>query len=157
MSDKSDTIDQLEAGYRAFREKIAALPDAAYGEVWLGHWNLSQLLAHMSGWYREMAGAMERVGRGERPAPQGVDYADPEPWNARFSSQAREGRDALADWDAAYSDYRAAAESLPEELFGTDPEKGRPRIGNRLLEASGTGHFEEHRPELDAWVASRAR
>lgn len=155
MSDKSDAIAQLDAARIHFRAKIAGLPSGAYAEIWLGTWNLSQLLAHMAGWFREMAGAIERAGRGEKPAPEGVDYSDPEPWNARFAAQARPGVAALADWDAAYATYRDAAARLPDDLFGVDPEKGRPRIGNRLLQGAGIGHFVEHDPQLAAWVGAR--
>jgi hypothetical protein len=155
MTSKEEALAQLEEGYHRFRAGIADLDDAAYGETWLGSWNLSQVLAHMAGWFREMTGAFERVARGERPTPEGVDYSDPEPWNARFAAQALPGRAALADWDAAFASYRQAAAALAADRFGVDPESGRPRIGNRLLQGAGIGHFEEHQPELDAWLASR--
>lgn len=155
MADKNEAIGQLEASYNQFRGKIADLPDSAYGEQWLGHWNLSQLLAHMAGWYTEMTGGFERVGRGERPTPEGVDYSDADSWNAKFAANATPGKAALPNWDAAFGRYRAAAQALPDTLYGTDPERGRPLIGNRLLQASGIGHFEEHQPQLDAWLASR--
>lgn len=150
-------LEALDAGYRRFREPIAGLDDAAFQEVWLGTWDLSRLLAHMAGWYREMAGALQRVARGERPAPEGVDYSDVETWNARFAAAALPGRAALADWDEAYRAYRAAADALPEQLYGIDPSSGRPRIGNRLLQGAGIGHFEEHQPELETWLANRGR
>jgi hypothetical protein len=157
MSAKADALAALDDAYRRFRAGIADLDEAAFAETWLGSWNLSQLLAHMAGWYREMAAAFERVARGERPAPPGVDYSDPEPWNQRFAASALPGRAALADWEAAYAAYRAAAEALPDDLYGTDPATGRPRIGNRLLQGAGIGHFEEHQAGLDAWLASRRR
>ncbi|HKS91405.1 MAG TPA: maleylpyruvate isomerase N-terminal domain-containing protein [Tepidiformaceae bacterium] len=155
MSDKSEAIAELDAAHDRFRGEIADLPDAAYSETWLGTWDLSQVLAHMSGWWREMSGGFARVARGERPAPEGVDYSDPQPWNDRFSAVAKPGKAALNDWDAAYSEYRGAAEALDETFYGVDPEKGRPRIGNRLLTGAGIGHFEEHQPQLDAWLSSR--
>ncbi|MEJ5220978.1 MAG: hypothetical protein WHT63_03100, partial [Tepidiforma sp.] len=61
MSSKSEALAALDDGYRRFRAGIADLDDAAYAETWLGTWNLSQLLAHMAGWYREMTDALERV------------------------------------------------------------------------------------------------
>ena len=155
MSDKTQAIAELDTAHDRFRGAIADLPDAAYGETWLGTWNLSQVLAHMAGWWREMCGGFARAGRGERPAPEGVDYSDPQPWNDRFSALAKPGKAALQDWDAAYGEYHAAAEALDDNLYGVDPEKGRPRIGNRLLQGAGIGHFEEHQPQLDAWLASR--
>ncbi len=156
MADKDSAIATLEKDYVEFRDLITGLPDAAYREVWLGTWDLDRLLAHMAGWYREMAGAIARVGRGERPAPEGVDYGDTETFNAKFAAQAKDARAALDDWDDAFHQYYAAAKALPAESYGIDPERGRPRIGNRLLEGAGIGHFAEHRPQLETWLSTRA-
>ncbi len=155
MASKQEALAALDDGYEQFRLGIADLPDEAYSETWLGEWNLSQVLAHMSGWFGEITGAIQRVGRGERPTPEGVDYSDADAWNAKFAIQAKPGRAALQEWDAAFKGYREAADALPEDMYGIDPERGRPLIGNRLLQGSGTGHFEEHQPQLDEWLKSR--
>jgi hypothetical protein len=155
MTDKGGALAALESHYEAFRSKIADLPDEAYSETWLGRWNLSQVLAHMTGWFHEMAGAFARVSRGERPAPEGVDYSDSDTWNAKFEKDARPGREALEAFDAGYAAYHDAAKALAEDQYGIDPEKGRPKIGNRLLQGAGIGHFEEHQPDLEAWLNSR--
>ena len=86
MADKSTAIHDLMRGYEQFRAPLEALDDGAYGETWLGEWNLSQLLAHMAGWYREMTAAIARTSRGERPTPAGVDYSDADAWNATFAT-----------------------------------------------------------------------
>lgn len=156
MSAKSEQLEKLDAAHDEFRALIADLPDAAFGETFLGEWNLSHVLAHLAGWFREMGGAFERIGRGERPSPPGVDYSDVEAWNGRFAESARNGRAALEEFDAAYGAYRAAAAALSEELFGVDPEKGRPRIGDRIIETAGWGHFEEHLPEVREWLGARS-
>lgn len=155
MASKVEALAQLDAGYAKFRAPIADLDDAAFHETWLGTWNLSQCLAHMAGWYREMTGAIDRLAKGEPPTPPGVNYGDTETWNEKFSAQAKPGREALADWETAYESYRAAAAALDESLFGMDEAKGRLRIGNRLLDGAGIHHFEEHQPELDRWLANR--
>jgi hypothetical protein len=155
MATKQEALAELDRRHDQFRAAIADLPDQAYSEVWLGEWGLSQLLAHMSGWFNEMTGAMERVQRGERPTPEGVDYSNSDEWNAKFSAGAADGRKALTEWDDAFARYRAAAEALDADKYGEDPERGRPLIGNRLLQASGIGHFEEHQPQLDEWLKSR--
>jgi hypothetical protein len=157
MSDKATTINDLERAHDQFRSPLEHLDDAAFSETWLGEWNLSQLLAHMAGWYTEMTGAIARAGRGERPVPEGVDYSNSDEWNAKFAKTAHAGKAALKTYDSAYEGYVAAARALPENLYGTDPEKGRPLIGNRLLQASGIGHFEEHQAQLDGWLRSRAK
>jgi hypothetical protein len=152
---KDEAIQALEDGYVRLRGRIAGLPDEAFAEVWLGTWDLSRLLAHMAGWCREMSAGLGRVQRGERPTPPGVDYSDPEPWNARFAQDAVPGRAALAGFDAAYEQYRGAALVLDAANYGIDPEKGRPRIGNRLLEGAGINHFAEHAAEVEGWLAAR--
>ncbi len=157
MTDKATMIHDLELGFQEFRGPILDLDEAAYGETWLGSWNLSQLLAHMAGWYREMTGAIERVARGVRPTPEGVDYNDADAWNAKFAARALPGKAALKDWEEAYRGYLEAAKALPEERFGIDPESRRPRIGNRLLQTAGIGHFEEHQGELEAWLRARKK
>ena len=157
MADKATAIHDLELGYQEFRGPLLNLDESAYSETWLGRWNLTHLLAHMAGWYREMAGAIERAGRGERPAPEGVDYSDSDAWNEKFEKLAKPGKEALKDFEAAFSTYLGAAKALPDRLFGTDPEKGRPLIGNRLLQGAGIGHFEEHQPQLDEWLKSRQK
>ncbi len=155
MANKQEAIASLDAGYNKFRSGIVDLSDAAYEEKWLGDWNLAEILAHMTGWYGEMTAALDRVGRGERPVPEGVDYGDSDAWNAKFAPQAKQGRAALVEWDAAYAGYRVAADRLGEDKYGLDPEKGRPMIGNRLLQGAGIGHFEEHQGQLDEWLKRR--
>jgi hypothetical protein len=156
MAEKEQAIADLAQSYTDFRERIASLPDDAYRETWLGEWSLEQLLAHMAGWWREMSGAFPRVAAGGRPAPEGVDYSDADTWNAKFAAGSKQGQAALDDWDEAFHEYYAAAQGLDASFYGVDPEKGRPRIGNRLLAASGLDHFAEHRPQLESWLRSRA-
>jgi len=154
MATKQEAIAELESAYQRFRGKIADLPADAYNETWLGEWNLSQVLAHMSGWFHEMRGAIERAGRGERPTPEGVDYGNADPWNAKFAATASVGKAALPVFDLRFREYADAARALDDSLFGQN-EQGKPKIGNRLLDGAGVHHFAEHEPQLDAWLGSR--
>lgn len=155
MSDKSDSLATLESKYQEFRAKISGLPAGAYDEVWLGEWNLAQLLAHMAGWFGEMTIGLKRVANGERPTPEGVDYSDADAWNVKFAASASPGLGALDSFDGAYTSYREAAKALPEDKFGVDPQTGKPRIGVRLLDGPGIHHLDEHRPQIDEWLSTR--
>lgn len=155
MSAKDENIATLEAAHAAFRAKIADLNEDAYAERWLGTWALPELLAHMGGWFGEMSAGLERVARGERPVPEGVDYSDADGWNAKFAATASPGKAALAAWDTRFKGYAAAARAVPEDLFGE--KDGRLKIGSRLLDGAGIHHFAEHGAELDAWLASRGK
>ena len=154
MATKGEALAELQQAYDEFRSKIAGLPPAAWDDVWLGSWALPQLLAHMAGWWNEMLPAFDRVTRGERPLPEGVDYSDPDSFNARFADRAPTGNEALARWDEAFRAYQEAAGGLADALFGEN-DQGRPKIGNRLLQGAGSDHFAEHQEDLDSWVASR--
>ncbi len=156
MSAKDDNIAELEKKYVAFRDHFVPLEDEAYREVWLGEWDANHLLAHMAGWYREMAGAFKRVGEGLRPAPDGVDFSDSDAWNVKFAALAKDGQAALDDFDNAFHEYYAAAKALPESLFGIDPEKNRPLMGTRLLQGAGLSHFDEHQAQVEEWLGARA-
>lgn len=156
MSAKQEELQQLDSAFERFRDSFADVPLDAYDEVWLGDWDLNHLLAHMSGWWRELTPAFARVASGERPTPAGVSYEDADAWNEKFTAEAKQGEEALQEFLDAYAAYRAAADTLDEDLFGMDPEKGRPRIGSRLLQGVGFNHFEEHQDELAEWVKSRA-
>jgi hypothetical protein len=155
MTDKAAAIHDLELGYQEFRGSLHNVEEDRYKETWLGEWNLSQLLAHMAGWFREMTPAFERVSRGERPTPEGADYSKSDEWNAGFAKNSKPGTAALKDFEEAYARYLAAAKALPDNFYGQDPDSGKVRIGNRLLQASGIGHFAEHQPQLDAWIKAK--
>lgn len=156
MTAKDDKIAELDAAHDRFRSQIVGLPEDAYSEVWLGEWTLDHLLAHFAGWFREITPAFARVGAGERPVAEGVDYSDSDAWNAEFAANPPHGQAALHEFDHAFEGYRDAARSTPDDLFGMDPQKGRPRIGDRLLENAGVHHFTEHQEQLDAWLRDRA-
>lgn len=155
MATKTEALAELEQAHGTFRARIADLPEDAYREVWLGEWDLARLLAHMSGWFDEMTGGIERVGRGERPTPDGVDYSNADAWNAKFTATATPGKAALAVFDLRYRAYRDAAAALDDSLFGVN-DQGKPKIGNRLLDGAGVHHFAEHQAELEAWLATRS-
>ncbi len=150
MSNKDELLRQLDEGFSAFKATFAGLSDEQLGAVWLGEWSVKDILAHVSGWHREMTAGLQRLARGERPTPAGVDYSDPDPWNARFAAEARSlaPRDVLAKLDASFKDFRQSAADLSEDRF----EPGR--TVDRILHASGIDHYREHGEEIKAWRAS---
>ena len=49
-----------------------------------GTWSAREILVHMGAWYDMIGQALERMGRGERPAPEGVNLSDTDGMNARY-------------------------------------------------------------------------
>jgi len=152
MSDKRATLELLEKEYDGLRKAVDGLDDEQLCRVWFGEWSVKDIIAHVSGWQREIAPALERLARGERPMPEGADYSNTDEWNAKFAlAMAPIGpRTVLANWRQAHMNYVRAASGLPEDLFGKHDD-GRPKVGSRLVAGSGHGHFHQHAEGIRAW------
>src|SRR5262250_3893690 len=83
---KDELLNQAARDYKAFHETLTGLNEAQMTEVWLGTWSIRDIVAHISGWHRELGPALERLARGEKPVPAGVSYDDVDAWNAQFAA-----------------------------------------------------------------------
>src|SRR3989449_11782651 len=79
---KDELLNQAARDYKAFHETLTGLNEAQMTEVWLGTWSVKGIVAHISGWQREMGPALERLARGRKPVPPGVSYDGVAAWNA---------------------------------------------------------------------------
>ena len=151
MSGKQDLLSDAVSEYRAFHESIHGLNEEHMTEVWLGTWSVRDVIAHISGWQREMAPALERLARGERPFTGAEGYDDVEAWNARFAAAQQEVSvaDVLLDFDRVHEQFMHAAAQVPEERYVPD------RTAWKILDVTGVQHYREHREEILAWRASR--
>lgn len=152
MTDKATALKTVDDEYRNLLKAIDGLDDAAMARVWFGTWSAKDIIAHVRGWEREMTGALERIGRGEKPTPEGVDYSDSDAWNAKFAGtyQGVSARTVIAAWQQAHMVYVKAAQAVPDDRYGTR-EDGKPNTVNRLLETSGSGHYKEHAAQILDW------
>jgi len=89
MSEKTTLLSEAETEFTHFKRAIAGLDEARMRQVWLGTWSVRDIVAHISGWHREMGPALERLARGERPIAEGVSYEDVDAWNGRFAEAKR--------------------------------------------------------------------
>jgi uncharacterized protein DUF1706 len=139
-------LAQAEQEYDGLKAAIKGLDEAQMSQVWLGSWGVREILAHVTGWHREMIPALERLGRGEAPYPDGA-YDDFDSWNARFV-EARKGwptADLLREVDASHRELLNAASRLPEDQFG----EGKPASG--LVDGVAAGHYREHAEQIRQW------
>ena len=155
MSEGSTAKDELLLSaareYKAFHQALHGLNEEQMAEVWLGTWSVREIVAHVSGWHREMLPALERLARGERPLPEGVSYDDVDAWNARFAAAAgdREITELLLELDRSHEDFMQAAARVPAERW----EPGKTTY--RIVDANTAHHYHEHAAEILAWRASR--
>ena len=155
MTDASAAKDELLLAaareYKDFHEALHGLNEEQTAEVWLGTWSVKEIVAHISGWHREMQPALERLARGERPIPDDVSYDDVDAWNARFAAgaQDREVSDLLLELDRTHQDFMHAANRVPTERW----EPGKTT--HRIVDANTANHYHEHADQIRAWRASR--
>jgi hypothetical protein len=148
--DKQTAIKQVQDGFGDLMKAIDGLDDRAMTKVFYGSWSVKDILAHISGWHHTMAEAMERMARGEKPTPEGVDYSDADAWNAKFAAAMapQNASTVVADLRQSFANYERAAQAIPDDRYGEG------KTINRLLEGSGYGHYREHLPAIQQYAAS---
>jgi hypothetical protein len=146
MGIKQELLQQAEQEYDGLKAAIKGLDEAQMGEVWLGSWGVREIVAHITGWHREMLPALERLGRGEASYPDGA-YDDFDSWNAGFV-EARKGRaatDILRELDASHRELLSAVSRLSDEHFA----EGKTAAG--LVDGIAGGHYREHAAQIREW------
>ena len=155
MTEASAAKDELLLAaareYKAFHQALHGLNDEQTSEVWLGAWSVKEIVAHISGWHREMVPALERLARGERPVPEGTSYDDVDAWNARLAAGARdrEVADLLLELDRSHEDFMQAAARVPAERW--QPGK----TTHRIVDDNTAHHYHEHAAQILAWRSAR--
>ena len=150
VSDKHDLLNQAAREYKEFHEAIRGLNEAQMTEVWLGTWSIKEIVAHMTGWHRELAPALERIARGEKPIPNNVSYDDVDAWNAKFADAARPVAvaDVLLEFDKSHEQFLRAADAVAEERF----QPGRTTW--KIVDQNTAHHYKEHGDQIRAWRAA---
>ncbi len=140
-------IEQLHDSFDSLMAAVEGLTDEQMTQTWYGDWGVREILAHMAGWHWEMVKAFERIAKGERPVPEGVDYSNPDVWNATFAEgvQGIDPDEVAEDLNASKEAFVAAARMVPEDRF----EEGRAAY--RILFLTGIDHYKEHEPPIREW------
>lgn len=142
--EKQAQLKQVRDGFSGLLASIEGLDERAMTAVFYGDWSVKDILAHISGWHHEMTRSMERMARGEKPTPEGVDYGDSDAWNAKFAGamKPQSAATVVADLRQSFANYMRAAEAIPDDRYGEG------KTINRLLQGSGSGHYDEHVPAI---------
>jgi hypothetical protein len=148
--DKTSVIRDVKDGFDQLLAATAGMDDRQMSAPFYGAWGVKDILAHIAGWHRAMTEAMQRMARGERPTPEGVDYSDSDAWNARFAAamKPQSAETIVAELRQSFANYLRAAEAIPDDRYGEG------KTINRLLETSGWGHYREHLPAIRDYRAT---
>lgn len=150
MGERETAIQELHSNTEKLLAEINAMPEAKLTETFLGTWSVREILVHIAGWDNILGEAMERMGRGERPAPEGVNLGDTDGMNASFVEQAK-GKSVPAirkDLETGMARLEAGAKALPEDRFEGD------KTAMRLLRGMA-GHPAEHIDQIRTFKAGQ--
>lgn len=147
MASRDELIARVNDGFRDLVAVVGDLTEPQMTQQWFGDWGVREILAHIAGWHGEMEKTLQRISRGERPVPEGVDYSNADSWNEKFSERAsgKGSAEVLEDLRASKEAFVAAALEVPEDRFGEG------RSAARIMETTGFGHYAEHEPQIREW------
>ncbi len=147
MAVKDELLKQAEEEFRAFKVAIGGLDERRLTEVWLGTWSIKEILAHISGWHRELGPALERMARGERPIPEGTSYEDVDAWNSKFAAAKKAAplSETLQELDASHAYFMGQAAKVREERFVPG------KTAYRIVDLNSAHHYREHGDQIRAW------
>lgn len=151
MSAKDELLRQAQEEFKAFKAAVQGLDERQLTEVWLGTWSIRDILAHISGWHRELGPGLERLARGEKPFPEGTSYEDVDGWNARFAAAKKNVpvSELLKELDASHEYFMAVAAKVPEERFVPG------KTAYRIVDLNSAHHYKEHGDQIRAWRQSK--
>jgi hypothetical protein len=144
---RDQVLRELDETFAGLQATYKDLPEARKRVVMQGTWSVKDILVHIAGWHREMAGALSRVARGERAAPEGVDYSSFDAWNARFVEEARATPVGEVEKELAssFQAFRQAISALPENRLIPG------RTADRIVHEAGMDHYRHHAAQIRSW------
>jgi hypothetical protein len=147
MSNLGGLLSELETSFAQLQSSMEGLSHEQKLRRWFGEWCVYDICSHIVGWHHEMDDALERISRGERPTPEGVDYSDADAWNARFIETwvQSSGEAVLAELEASKNLFVEAAREVPDDKF----EEGRAAY--RIMHATAIDHYREHAAAIREW------
>jgi hypothetical protein len=150
---RDQLLAELDEAFAGLQATHRDLPDAGKRVVMQGTWSVKDILVHISGWHREMAGALTRIARGERAVPEGVDYSNFDAWNARFVETARATPVSEVERELAgsFAAFRQAVADLPENRLIPG------RTADRIVHEAGMDHYRHHAAQIRAWREHEGR
>lgn len=149
---KDELLNQAAREYKALHETLQGLNEIQMTEVWLGTWSVKDIVAHISGWHREIGPALERLARGEKPIPAGVSYDDVDAWNARFAAAKKPASvaDVLLEFDKSHEYFMHAAAAVPADRLVPG------KTAWKMVDGNTAHHYREHADQIRAWRRTRA-
>ena len=142
--DKQGVVTEIRNAYQEFKDAVQGLSEEQMTKPFLDNWSLREVAGHIIGWNEQMTTGFERMARGERPTPEGVNWGDTQSWNDRFAAEVK-GRNAtelVNDLESRVEALVTAIQALPDDRFGEG------KTANRMAAGAAYDHFREHAQEI---------
>ena len=154
---KSKLLEQIRSEHGLLEATLACLTHAQMLIPGVdGEWSVKDALAHISTWERWMISWTNSLLRGEKP--ETPEIWDVDRINAENFTRVREFAlaDVLEEFRLSYWDSVALAESLSEEqLLANYPDTWPLGPLWKGIEDNTSGHYKEHRDDIQAWLKKR--
>ncbi|MGH2532921.1 MAG: ClbS/DfsB family four-helix bundle protein [Thermomicrobiales bacterium] len=168
-TDKAGWLERIEHARETWEEIVSHVGDAGMDRPGAaGNWTFKDVAGHLNGWRELTVDRLEAAARVQAPPPT--------PWPDDLSEETDEGVEAINRWiyernrdrPAAailaesreqFRRMRAAVEVVPEDELVTPGRflwLGGAPLG-AVLDGSFDHLYEEHEPEIRAWLAGQPR
>ena len=159
-TNKAELLEKMRSGYAAFEALLGPLSKTQLTTPGVnGDWSIKDMLAHIATWQARATQILEAALRNEKPQldPPIQNDEDMNRFNdERFIANRPLPLDQVwRDFRASYQQCLTAVEALGEEdLFNA--ERFAWMKGDalwRLVEGDSFGHYDEHAPMIEKWLA----
>jgi hypothetical protein len=148
MTTRDQLIQELDAAYQDYRSTLEGLSERQFENKWLdGQWGVREITAHITGWLGQLSGGLERMSRGEKPAPEGEDWTVPDSYNSTFAEHSKGKRhdQIIHELEHGMVAFKESAMLVPEDRYGEG------KTANRIFDGAGISHFKEHADMIREW------
>ena len=156
---KSELLNGLQEEYQQWEVLLDQIGPARMDQPGVtGHWSIKDIVAHLTGYWRQTVTRLQAAQRGEPDAPP--------PWPAHLqtddevnawiyeSTHGRSVREILDESHHVFQQLLTTIEDLPDKVL-MDVQRYLPWLEGNPFSAAGIfAHFhEEHEPDMRAWLA----
>lgn len=163
---KDQLLGLIQREHAAWDAMVAEVGEARMEEPGVAaDWSFKDLAAHLTVWRQRDVDRLQAVARGVTPPPEPWEGKVPDDSNAAtvnhwiyVTNRDRPLRDVLAEADTSLTELEAGVAAISEdELFDREryPWMEGSSLSDSIIGNSPGHYFNDHEPDVRAWIASR--
>lgn len=161
---KSELLQWLQEEYQQWEAFLEQIGPERMGEPGVAaHWSVKDIVAHLTGWHRDLVIRLQAINRGEPdpPPPWPIHLETDDEINAWIyeTTHGRSVREILDESQQVFQQLLAGIEAMPEDVRIEQVDHGE-RVYNlvwlgdeRFPAGEFFDHFQDdHEPDIRAWL-----